>query len=248
MTCGSKAAQATLAHEADEVWDASSCSSDGSDNEGDGSVAVLKKPTMPKKPPLAPCPRVPQLPASCARPPVPAMARSVPLGQPGASTAKQGILTLISNLRSDNERLKEALAEAHREAEAMAQKLDQAGPAEGVDFAHLLSLVKDFGDDLGGGWDTSCPDGAALLEACSAYEYEHVHDSPCPQAMSMCTPRPRAPLLDCEVVATADEATEAGALRGELEKARREIEELRAELSLRGPCAACAGRPAISVR
>lgn len=53
---------------------------------------------------------------------------------------------LVAHLRSDNTRLREALVQTQRDLEKMALAQSEKGMQQ-IDFAHLLSLVKDFGED-----------------------------------------------------------------------------------------------------
>jgi hypothetical protein len=67
-------------------------------------------------------------------------AQSSSLGGTSAATE------LALHLRKDNERLRQLLVEAQREAE---QALEQGQGNDKVDFAHLLELVKEFGTGMG---------------------------------------------------------------------------------------------------
>eukprot|EP00930_Biecheleria_cincta_P074505 TRINITY_DN61717_c0_g1_i1.p1 TRINITY_DN61717_c0_g1~~TRINITY_DN61717_c0_g1_i1.p1 ORF type:complete len:252 (+),score=48.78 TRINITY_DN61717_c0_g1_i1:121-876(+) len=75
-----------------------------------------------------------------------AATRSPPLQGSGEAQSGAGLMGLVSHLRNDNARLREALVQAQRDLEA---KAAEGGKESSIDFGHLLSLVKDFGDDLG---------------------------------------------------------------------------------------------------
>lgn len=72
------------------------------------------------------------------------------LMSPEKAAPSQGLMGVVAHLRKDNARLREALVEAQREAEHLASR----GDAPGVDFGHLLELVRDFGDNLDCDGDT----------------------------------------------------------------------------------------------
>lgn len=142
-----------------------------------------------------------------------------------ANAQTGGLMTLVSHLRADNTRLREALVAAQRECEALvaAQQRQAASAAEqqasvpSVDFGHLLELVRDFGADGLGGCD----------------EDYFAEDSPSGgmvQVFSM-VDSPRG---------EAGQSEEVEQLRDELEDSRLEIAQLRAELAARGGCAAAA--------
>jgi len=57
----------------------------------------------------------------------------------------KGSMELAMHLRKDNERLRELLVEAQRDVE---QVLESGQSKDNVDFAHLLELVKEFGNDM----------------------------------------------------------------------------------------------------
>lgn len=68
-----------------------------------------------------------------------------------SSSQPRGLAALVGHLRSDNRRLWEALSTAQQDAEAHARdSAGRPGAGGGVDFAHLLALVKELGDGLGG--------------------------------------------------------------------------------------------------
>jgi hypothetical protein len=122
-------------------------------------------------------------------------------------------MTLVSHLRNDNNRLREALVAAQHECEALVlaqqqkENEDREAASPGIDFGHLLELVRDFGaDGLGGSEviDTGA-DGWAEV-----------------QVFNMESPRGEEP-----------QEEEATLLRDELEESRQEIARLRAELAAR---------------
>lgn len=143
----------------DEVWEAGSASS-GSDSECESEVGTPgNTPRRPQggapasRPPTVALQTPPKLAGSlaAARPPLPALPQRLPLPSkpaPAAAPEPASMMTLVTHLRRDNARLREALVQAQRDAEeAMLQ--GEEGKGSGVDFAHLLSLVRDFGEDLG---------------------------------------------------------------------------------------------------
>jgi len=120
----------------------------------------------------------------------------------------QGLMGLVAHLRKDNERLREALVVAQREAEAVAAAAEQALEGDRSvkpDFAHLLALMKDFGDDLGG--------------ICA----EEQQEENCEAAISIFTPRDEE----------QDSVSEAVRLRCELKESESTIAQLRASLDER---------------
>merc|ERR1719265_1599913 len=71
--------------------------------------------------------------------------KQIPSLQSQAQTSApwmKGATELALHLRKDNERLRQLLVEAQREAETA---LEQGQSTDKVDFAHLLELVKEFG-------------------------------------------------------------------------------------------------------
>jgi len=122
-------------------------------------------------------------------------------------------MSLASKVREDNERLREALIQAKSDCETMVAQQAAADKEVkgGVDFAHLLSLVKDFGDGLGG-----CNEPLPTL---------HCH------VVSMATP-PSSPRAACSKRRTELE-DEAANLRAELAASQREVFGLTAALAQR---------------
>mmetsp|Transcript_98201 Transcript_98201/g.316373 ORF Transcript_98201/g.316373 Transcript_98201/m.316373 type:complete len:258 (-) Transcript_98201:102-875(-) len=170
--------------------------------------AAEPRPQAPPPPQLPPSPKVlPSIQTSAAlqSDAARAMAQRVT-----ANAQTGGLMSLVSHLRADNTRLREALVAAQRECEALAAaqgQASEAAAAPGVDFGHLLELVRDFGaDGLGGS------EGDFLMEDMA---------SQC-QVFSM-VDSPRGCEKDDEVVL----------LRDELEDSQMEVARLRAELAAR---------------
>jgi len=122
-----------------------------------------------------------------------------------------GLMGLVAHLRTDNGRLREALVQAQRDMEALAAKQGKEGKedVQSIDFGHLLSLVKDFGDDLGfyadEGFQAQQGTGAVEVFAMDAESDD-----------------------ETEPVAARDEVSQ---LRAELEHSREEVELLRKEMA-----------------
>lgn len=196
--CREKAPQAGLG---DEVWEAGS-SSDGSDHETDSECGSPQHAGR-----ASPANDRHELLASAGMKPLVFANAPVPLRKPMSRcdpTAPQGgLLGLLTHLRNDNSRLREALVEAQRELEALAARGQESN---GVDFSHLLALVKEFGDGLGGF-------EAEARESC---------DQNAAEVFAICSPRGEA--------GTEPEVTR---LREELEQSQKEVAQLRAELALR---------------
>jgi len=99
-------------------------------------------------------------------------------------------MSIVTHLRRENARLREALVEAQREAEMLAAQQSKALENSGskdIDFGHLLALVRDFSSDcevddgafdgVSGGGDCqtfriSSPRGDADVRSCSIDEPE----------------------------------------------------------------------------
>jgi hypothetical protein len=77
---------------------------------------------------------------------------------------------LALHLRKDNERLRELLVEAQKQAE---EALESGDNKSNVDFAHLLDLVKEFGTGLGdcAGGDDHQEDNAEMCLSFNTQEY-----------------------------------------------------------------------------
>lgn len=172
------------------------------------AAATPPRAQAPPPPQLAPSPKV-----------LPSLQTSTPLQSDAARAMAQrvmanaqagGLMALVSHLRADNTRLREALVATQRECEALAAAQghsSEVAAAPGLDFGHLLELVRDFGaDGLGGS------EGDFLMEDMA---------SQC-QVFSM-VDSPRGCEKDDEVVL----------LRDELEDSQMEVARLRAELAAR---------------
>jgi len=150
-----------------------------------------------------------------------------------------GLMSLVGHLRSDNEKLREALVQAQREAESAMLAAEKGGyEGAGVDFGHLLSLVKDFGDGLGGGdfWDEQeevpvaqggqaspmSPTSAEVFSMDSPRDADDMNGDATTKAL-------RENSLQPQVEQQEDVVT----LRQELEASRKEAAELRALLAAR---------------
>mmetsp|Transcript_40425 Transcript_40425/g.116843 ORF Transcript_40425/g.116843 Transcript_40425/m.116843 type:complete len:242 (-) Transcript_40425:211-936(-) len=121
-----------------------------------------------------------------------------------------GLMALVTHLRADNARLREALVAAQREAEALMEEQRRRGAAAeqpSVDFGHLLELVRDFGADGLGGSDEDYALEGPLNDTA--------------QVFSMDSPRGER----CE-----PSDAELSNLREELEESKAEAARLRAEL------------------
>jgi len=138
----------------------------------------------------------------------------------GQATAPGGLMALVSHLRGDNNRLREALVQAQRESERLAQERGQDGEGDrGIDFSHLLALATEFGEGLG---------GFAAPEVDSGVE----QDAPGADVFSIFSPRgeaagPPEPAVQAELAR----------LQAELQEARSEVALLREELATRDAAA-----------
>lgn len=131
--------------------------------------------------------------------------------------AEGGLMGLVTHLRGDNTRLREALAAAQHELETLAANQSAQDSPASIDFAHLLSLVKDFGED---------PDGPQRI--CDVEE-NYAHEDT--QIFAICSAR------GSESPETADEMEgemvedEIKQLTIVLEGVRGQVRDLRAELA-----------------
>lgn len=229
----------------DEVWSGSD-----SDVESD-HVATPRAGQAQDRPRLAPSGPVQPLvkpPEKMIAAPLPEVRvrSSVLPSQPAVGTAKKpvaavtappsqqrGLVGLLGHLRQDNDRLREALLAAQKEAETMQER--RAEEAEGeaennIDFGQLLALVKDFGDGLGGFEDS----GAGAGSDGDWWGGPEADEGA--GAISMATPRGSEDGdADEKAVASADAEAEEEVirLRQELESSRLEAQHLRQELELR---------------
>jgi len=145
-----------------------------------------------------------------------------------------GLTNLVDRLRDDNTRLREALLAAQRQAEEAERK---SGVALTVDFGHLLSLVRDFGDGLGGGCGSADAEAFACGFEGGAQAAAQVFSMDAEDEVALA----RAPKL---VKALASENAleqtrmQNRRIRRKLVASRREVAELRAKLLLAPACAA----------
>lgn len=148
-----------------------------------------------------------------------AATRSQPLQGSGEAQSGAGLMGLVSHLRNDNARLREALVQAQRDLEA---KAAESGKESSIDFGHLLSLVKDFGDDLGNLGSFYGDDGNEGDQgSCNV------------QVFAISSPRGDDDDNDggqkCE--SQSDPSDEVVLLRSELQTCRQEVEQLRRDLA-----------------
>jgi hypothetical protein len=178
-----------VAHgEGDEVWecddsDVESCS--GSEQDSDAELPLPPSPvaaqvqhvlqykgTTPHKMPAPPGVQVRtvQMPAKTTS------SGGYPSGQPDVairsvaspSMSSNAATNLALHLRKDNDRLRQLLVEAQKQAE---EALEQGDNKSNVDFAHLLDLVKEFGTGLGECGETQQEDNAEMCLSFNTQEY-----------------------------------------------------------------------------
>lgn len=182
MVCAAFSPEDAVGHcEGDEVWECDSevesCSNAShSDEESDGDMPL----PLPPSPVAAQIQTIlqqkrmaPPVPVPKKMPPPPALqVRTVKTAPAqGPSPWSKGAMELALHLRKDNERLREALVDAQRQAEeAVEQGESNSAKDSNVDFAHLLELVKEFGTGLEDIGETEHPDGA--VETCMSFNTE----------------------------------------------------------------------------
>eukprot|EP00933_Yihiella_yeosuensis_P043483 TRINITY_DN3829_c0_g1_i1.p1 TRINITY_DN3829_c0_g1~~TRINITY_DN3829_c0_g1_i1.p1 ORF type:complete len:239 (-),score=63.04 TRINITY_DN3829_c0_g1_i1:488-1204(-) len=223
----------------DEVWEADSDSDGGecqSDTDYDSDAPTAASPIRPKpsvevgKSPLKIPEKVAAVPwknsttaaTSIIRPGSTAvsMSQRPPAQAPAATKVPEGgLMGLVSHLRADNTRLREALVTAQREMEAMAAEQNQKGSTQSVDFAHLLSLVKDFGEDAFYADDDLEADSRGGGVEVFAMNSPRGSEGSCASA-------------DAEIVEDC-ENDEVNRLRAELERSRNEVAQLEKALAER---------------
>lgn len=148
----------------------------------------------------------------------------------GKGLAENGLMSLVAHLRSDNTRLREALSQAQHDLEALAaQQAAQETPAS-LDFAHILALVRDFGEDSIGfdaeaSTDASPHDGSLEIFAissprCSEEDESEITGSREDEGLS-------------ENLKEEPDENELQTLKAELERSRREVVELRRQIQHR---------------
>lgn len=159
-------------------------------------------------------------------------------------------MTLVSHLRSDNLRLREALIRAQRDAEEATEAALERGQqtVPGVDFAHLLALAKELGDGLGGidagdaWWGVS--DDPAPLEPPSTARLFSIgsprgekEEAPAAHREAPLCPTQQQEKQQHQQQEEGEEEQEVrlreAHLQKELEASRREVERLKAELTCR---------------
>jgi len=229
----------------DEVWEASSdeeseCGSDV-DSDGDSAVGGMESPNKVTATPTIRTVRLdtdkgmtssvssttslsaatspttrPQVQA--ARPAFTPAALALPSAGPRPQQA--GLVALMAHLRKDNDKLRQALVDAQREAEeAVMENEENKNRSEegGIDFGHLLALAKEFGDGLGGGLAEV---GDENDESLSSVQF-----------FSMKTPRVCVQESADGSVQVKSGLGEAVELRRRLEESQNEVQQLRALLA-----------------
>mmetsp|Transcript_32572 Transcript_32572/g.52410 ORF Transcript_32572/g.52410 Transcript_32572/m.52410 type:complete len:256 (+) Transcript_32572:2-769(+) len=229
-----------LSLEGDEVWEGGSSGSDAGDcgssgSECDSDVETAASPTRPRPENLSSPSKagIAAVRISAAKTPAATVDRSIsggttscrlkalPLATAAAAAAvpsrEGGLMGIVSHLRSDNTRLREALVQAQREMETLAATQGDCKEVQSIDFAHLLSLVKDFGDDLGGFADDNLEEAQCCGRSVEVF--------------AISSPRSdEEPSTTAESESSADDEV-ALQLRSELEQSRLEVSELRWQLA-----------------
>lgn len=146
-----------------------------------------------------------------------AVTRSPSLQGSGEAQSGAGLMGLVSHLRNDNARLREALVQAQRDLEA---KAAEGSKESSIDFGHLLSLVKDFGDDLG------------YLGSFYGDDCNEANQSAC-KVEVFAISSPRGDDDDCRKVCESQSlpSDEVPLLRKKLQTCRQEVEQLHRELA-----------------
>lgn len=217
--------------EEDEAWEVASSDGGGSTSESDGEAQSCPAAAQKRAPAAGPAvPRLQMAPAptrtyvSSARAPVPAAPVQAASQAPSTGNTAS-IMTLVSHLRSDNFRLRQALVNAQREVEEASQKAESG---EAPDFAHLLALAKELGDGLGGigagedWWGSSEEPELAVPATARVFAMD---DSPRGESKEAPAEPP-----DAE---KAQLRQRVACLEGELKASRSEVELLKARLALR---------------
>lgn len=227
----------------DEAWDINSdgsASESESEAEGPTANSLASKPNQGAAggvvPPLkmAPPPARTYVAAPpSARTTIPAVPARAAAQAASSSIAAGSLMTLVSHLRSDNFRLRQALVNAQREVEEAAEKALEQGstPAPAVDFAHLLSLAKELGDGLGGidaadDWWGESDEPPAPEPPATARLY--TIGSPRGESKDVSDELPPAKPKEDDVV-----RQKVARLEGELRASRSEVDMLKAELALK---------------
>lgn len=201
---------------ADEAWDEEQVgSSDESEIDSEAEPESKKpslqsqsttsqKPALSKKLDVQPAMLGMSIPTKSQAP----IASSVPRDSQGE------LVKLVNHLRNDNARLHEALAQAHRSLEIVAENQAARDAAPNIDFAHLLALVKDFGDSAG---------------ALEGFEHVETNQEDAFQAFDIASPRGSENGESSALPIDGDVSE----LKKELENMRHEMSLLRAEMSLK---------------
>eukprot|EP00746_Dinoflagellata_sp_MGD_P163025 gnl/MRDRNA2_/MRDRNA2_90861_c0_seq1.p1 gnl/MRDRNA2_/MRDRNA2_90861_c0~~gnl/MRDRNA2_/MRDRNA2_90861_c0_seq1.p1 ORF type:complete len:352 (+),score=80.69 gnl/MRDRNA2_/MRDRNA2_90861_c0_seq1:95-1057(+) len=180
-----------VAHgEGDEVWecddsDVESNNNSDSEQDSDGELPLPPSPVAaqvkhvlqykgvtPHKMPAPPGVQV----RTVQTPPKNSSSGGYPSAQPDVkvrsvespSFSSNAATSLALHLRKDNERLRELLVEAQKQAE---EALEQGDSKSNVDFAHLLDLVKEFGTGLGDCGETQQEENAEMCLSFNTQEY-----------------------------------------------------------------------------
>lgn len=224
----------------DEVWDVESDCSDVSDASSDSdaepqkTVGPLQLPTVMKSdsdtqsddsdterdeevrsnsvaPSCPPSRRGPQL-------KLPPLATQLIAKLPPPEAAPKSARGQVTYLRRENELLRDALFKLQQEAEKVAEQ--DSGSAKTLDFAHLLELAREFGEDF------DLHQGRDNVEECYGEDVSTV----APGSISISTPdsSPRG-----EQSALSCSSPELVELRDQLAESRREASQLRAQIAVR---------------
>merc|ERR1712113_685559 len=118
------------------------------------------------------------------------------------------LMKLLSHVRNDNSRLQDALVQARI-------SLEKKEESSNIDFAHLLALVKEFSDDLGG------------VESVEA----HQSGQGCEDFQVFAISSPRGSESGVDETQGDSSEDEVSRLKMELEQSRLEVRNLRAELA-----------------
>lgn len=165
----------------------------------------------------------------------------------GPRAPQEGLVEVVAQLRRDNIRLRKALVAAQREAEDLAM----AGEAHKLDFGHLLSLVRDFGEELLVGDDIATRQPASPRESDRSTSCESGTGTNSPQVFNLddsddefglCGGEgPKKPvLMDSGRPASAPSRKELARLRRQLGAAQREADAAQKEAEhLRAQLVAC---------
>lgn len=123
----------------------------------------------------------------------------------------------VTYLRRENELLRSAIAQLQKEAEKVAQEASEE--SKSLDFAHLLELARDFGEDFG-----IC----AIPEHNNDW-YGENSSTAAPDSINISTPdsSPR-----CEKQSLPNGNSDVAELQAQLDKSRCEVSQLKAQISV----------------